>query len=95
MSTYAAPLQDMQFVITELAGLDSITATPGCEEVTGELVEAVFSEAAKFAAEVLDPLNRIARSRASAARSFRRKTISSSASASSISSFILCTGWLK
>jgi alkylation response protein AidB-like acyl-CoA dehydrogenase len=59
MSTYAAPLKDMQFVIGELVGLADITAMPACAEVTPDLVEAVLSEAGKFAAEVLDPLNRI------------------------------------
>ena len=58
MSTYTAPLKDMQFVINELAGLDEITKLPGCEEVNAELVDAVLGEAAKFAQEVLEPLNR-------------------------------------
>ena len=58
MSTYAAPLQDMQFVIKELVGLDQISAMPECAEVTAELVDAVLAEASKFATEVLDPLNR-------------------------------------
>ncbi len=57
MSTYAAPLTDMQFVIRELIGLDAIAALPGCEEVSADLVDAVLGEAAKFAQEVLDPLN--------------------------------------
>ncbi len=59
MSTYAAPLKDMQFVIEELVGLADITAMPACAEVTPDLVEAVLGEAGKFAAEVLDPLNRV------------------------------------
>ena len=58
MSTYAAPIRDMKFVINELVGLDQISALPGCEEVTPDLVEAVLEEAGKFAAGVLDPLNR-------------------------------------
>ena len=58
MSTYAAPLQDMRFVIKELIGLADITAMPDCAEVTSDLVDAVLEEAGKFAAEVLDPLNR-------------------------------------
>jgi alkylation response protein AidB-like acyl-CoA dehydrogenase len=58
MSTYAAPLQDMKFVIKELVGLADITAMPACAEVTGDVVDAVLDEAGKFAAEVLDPLNR-------------------------------------
>jgi acyl-CoA dehydrogenase len=58
MSTYAAPIRDMKFVINELVGLDQISALPGCEEVTADLVDAVLEEAGKFAAGVLDPLNR-------------------------------------
>ncbi len=59
MSSYVAPLKDMLFVINELAGLDDISKLPGCEEVNAELVEAVLGEAAKFAQEVLEPLNRV------------------------------------
>src|SRR5688500_13590026 len=58
MSTYNAPLKDMQFALQELAGLSEVAALPGWEEVTPELVEAVLSEAGKFAREILDPLNR-------------------------------------
>jgi len=58
MSTYAAPIRDMKFVINELVGLDQISALPGCEEVTPDLVDAVLGEAGKFAAGVLDPLNK-------------------------------------
>ena len=57
MSTYAAPIRDMKFVVKELVGLDDITALPGCEEVTPDLVDAVLEEAGKFATGVLDPLN--------------------------------------
>ena len=59
MSTYAPPLKDMQFVIEELAGLAGITAMPACADVTPDLVEAVLGEAGRFAAAVLDPLNRV------------------------------------
>jgi len=58
MSTYAAPLKDMQFAIKELAGFDVVAAMPNCAEVTGDVVDSVLEEAGKFAAEVLDPLNR-------------------------------------
>jgi len=58
VSAYSAPLKDMRFVITELAGLPEVTALPGCGEVNAELADAVLGEAAKFAQEVLDPLNR-------------------------------------
>ncbi len=58
MSTYSAPIRDMKFVVKELVGLDEISALPGCEEVTPDLVDAVLEEAGKFATGALDPLNR-------------------------------------
>jgi len=58
MSAYTAPLKDMQFAIAEFAGLAGISELPGCAEVNAELVEAVLTEAGKFAQGVLDPLNR-------------------------------------
>lgn len=58
MSTYIAPLRDMQFVLNEIAGLEEICALPGNEECSVELVESILDEAAKFATGVLDPINR-------------------------------------
>ncbi len=57
MSSYAAPIRDMQFVMRELAGLDEIQQLPGCEEVSRDLVDAILDEADKFAGGVLAPLN--------------------------------------
>ncbi|MCW5625455.1 MAG: acyl-CoA dehydrogenase family protein, partial [Burkholderiales bacterium] len=57
MSTYAAPVRDMKFVLEELVDLQAIAALPGNEEVSSDLVDAVLEEAGKFAAGVLDPLN--------------------------------------
>ncbi|MFT4173307.1 MAG: acyl-CoA dehydrogenase [Rhodocyclaceae bacterium] len=59
MSEYAAPLADMRFVLTHLAGLDSVEQLPGCEEVSADLVDAILEEAGKFAAGVLSPLNAV------------------------------------
>ncbi len=58
MSEYAAPVKEMLFAIRELAGLSEVTALPGCEEASAELVAQVLEEAGKFARDVLDPLNR-------------------------------------
>ena len=58
MSTYIAPLRDMRFVMTELAGLNELSSLPGFDEVSPELAEAVLDEAAKLATEVLAPLNK-------------------------------------
>ena len=57
MSEYIAPVRDMQFVLRELAGLEQVAQLPGCEEATPDLVDAVLEEAARFAEEVLSPLN--------------------------------------
>jgi hypothetical protein len=58
MSEYVAPLKDIRFVMQELAGLDQVVALPGCEEASPDVVDAIL-EAAKFAGEVLSPLNRV------------------------------------
>jgi alkylation response protein AidB-like acyl-CoA dehydrogenase len=59
MSTYTAPLKDMRFVLNELAGLAEVAKLPGYEEATPDTVDAILEEAARFASEVLDPLNRV------------------------------------
>jgi len=56
--SYVAPIDDMLFVINELAGLDQVAALPDCEEATPETVEAVLQECAKFVQEAIAPLNR-------------------------------------
>ena len=57
MSAYQAPLAEMQFVMNELAGLNQIAKLPGFVEATPDTVTAILEEAAKFATNVLDPLN--------------------------------------
>ena len=57
MSTYIAPIRDMQFALNEIAGLEEITGLPGYEECSVDLVEAILDEASKFATGVLDPIN--------------------------------------
>ncbi len=59
MSTYIAPIRDMQFVLNEVAGLEEICALPGNEECSVDLVESILDEASKFATGVLDPINRV------------------------------------
>ena len=55
--SYNAPLKDMLFVLNELAGLKQINALPNCEDATPDTVEAILEENAKFAGEVIAPLN--------------------------------------
>ncbi|HIN21864.1 MAG TPA: acyl-CoA dehydrogenase [Rhodospirillales bacterium] len=58
MTEYQAPLDDMRFVLNELADLDAVAQLPGFEEVTPDLVDAILEQAGKLGAEVLAPLNR-------------------------------------
>jgi acyl-CoA dehydrogenase len=59
MSQYHAPLKEMQFVMNELAGLDQVATLPGYGDATPDTVAAILDEAARFATEILDPLNAI------------------------------------
>ncbi len=57
MTAFAAPLDDMGFVLEHVAGLDRVLALPGFAHADRETVGLVLREAAKFAAEVLAPLD--------------------------------------
>ncbi len=59
MSTYRAPMQEIKFVMNELAGLEQVAKLPGYEDATTDTVAAILEEASKFASEVLDPLNAV------------------------------------
>src|ERR1700726_3793204 len=59
MSTgYHAPLREMRFVLEELLGAGSLSASPLLADYSDELARSVLEEAARFAESVLDPLNR-------------------------------------
>ncbi len=59
MPEYRAPLDDIRFVLNELAGLPQLAAMiPAFESVTGDVVDSILAEAGRFAGEVLSPLNR-------------------------------------
>jgi len=58
MSLYSAPIDDMRFVITEIAGLSDISDLPGYEEISDDLVDAILNEANKTASGILAPINR-------------------------------------
>ncbi|MBV8400246.1 MAG: acyl-CoA dehydrogenase N-terminal domain-containing protein, partial [Acetobacteraceae bacterium] len=46
MTTYHAPIRDMRFAINELAGLESLAASLGYEELSTDIAEAILEEAA-------------------------------------------------
>lgn len=56
---YQAPIDDMRFVLHELAGLDEVIAMPGFEDFSVELVDAVLQENARFAEQAIAPLNKV------------------------------------
>jgi len=55
--TYSARLEEMQFILEDLCGLEDIATLPGLEDATPDMVAAILEEAAKFAGQVLSPLN--------------------------------------
>ena len=56
MTTYAAPVRDMQFVLHDLLNI-SEQQVPGYGELDRDFTQAVLEAAGKLAAEVLAPLN--------------------------------------
>ncbi|HEB96516.1 MAG TPA: acyl-CoA dehydrogenase [Sedimenticola thiotaurini] len=58
MPSYHAPLRDLHFVYHELLDADDVlTALPGFEEATPDLVDAILEEAAKLFEQEIQPLN--------------------------------------
>ncbi len=57
MATYSAPQRDIKFVLHEFLKIETLTALPGYEEATTDVIDAIIEEAAKIAEEVLFPLN--------------------------------------
>ncbi len=59
MPEYRAPIDDIRFVLNELAGLPRLTATVAAyQSATPDVVDSILVEAAKLAGEVISPLNR-------------------------------------
>ena len=57
--SYRAPVSDMLSTMRHVAGLDRLIADGLVPELEGGVAEAVLEEAAKFAADVIAPLNRV------------------------------------
>jgi alkylation response protein AidB-like acyl-CoA dehydrogenase len=56
---YQAPIRDLRFVLEELLDVASLAALPRYREFSAELAASVLDQAARFAQEVLAPINRI------------------------------------
>lgn len=59
MSQYHAPIDDMQFVLYNVAGLDQILEFDDFQDMDRDLITAILDESSRFTANVLDPLNKI------------------------------------
>ena len=58
MPQYKAPQRDIGFVLNDVLGSDEVYAgLPGYEDATSDLMAAIIGEGAKFAENVLSPLN--------------------------------------
>ncbi|RLA45403.1 MAG: acyl-CoA dehydrogenase [Gammaproteobacteria bacterium] len=58
MPEYKAPTRDISFVVNEVLESEKLYQTlPGYEEATADLMDAIVEEGAKFAEQVLSPLN--------------------------------------
>ncbi len=56
---YKAPVRDLTFILNEVLEIDRYANQPGFADVSTDLVGQILEEGAKFAEEVIAPLNRI------------------------------------
>ena len=56
---YKAPVRDLTFVLNEVLEIDRYSNQTGFAEVSSDLVQQILEEGAKFAEEVIAPLNKV------------------------------------
>jgi len=54
---YRAPIREIRFVLDELLGAADLSVYPALADYSPEMAESILGEAARFAEEVLEPLN--------------------------------------
>ena len=57
MPAYKAPLNDIRFLLHDVHNVAQLSALPGFEDATPDVIDAVLTEGAKLCEEVLFPLN--------------------------------------
>ncbi|HEX6287475.1 MAG TPA: acyl-CoA dehydrogenase, partial [Acidimicrobiia bacterium] len=58
MSSYSPPLEEHNFVLIHVAGLEEISKLNGYQHADPATVATIIEEAGRFFAEVMEPLNR-------------------------------------
>src|ERR1043165_2003749 len=59
MPTYKAPVEDVKFLLNDVFHMERYGNMPGFSDASPDIVAAILEEAAKFAEEVVAPLNRV------------------------------------